>query len=120
MPKKSKPKPEPNIVTVHADHVPALTPGDIARYNALPDGTPDEESPERTGAYRARLRRIESWKVQRQGRPAAGAAGNESIIVSLRMPVTLRAAVTKRAKKLHVTFNAAMQEAAAAWVSSDS
>ena len=68
MAKKSKPE----IVSIDPDHLPTLTPVEIARYNALPEGTPHAESPEMTSAYRAKLERIVSRKVLPHGRPTAG------------------------------------------------
>jgi len=95
------------------------TPADIERLKALPDGTPDAESPELGPGFFKRAKSGAPWQTRAPGRPAAGVPAPATTVVSLRLPVSLRKAVERRAHRLHVSFNAAMQRAAADWVGTE-
>lgn len=109
-----------DVVVQRADLRPH-TPAEAARLRALPDGEASADSPELREDFFAEAKptheAIPGWPIRPPGRPAAGAATPVTTVISVRLPRTLRTAVQRRAKALHVSFNAAMQMAAATWVS---
>ena len=105
-----------NDVVIDAGKTAGHTSAEIKRLRALPDGTPDADAPELGVDFFKRAKRGSAWEVRAPGRPPDGIAAPETIVVSLRLPVSLRAAVERRAQRLHVSFNAAMQKAAEEWV----
>ena len=107
-------------VIVRRAELRAHTAAEAARLRALPDGEAGADSPELDEDFFAEAKptheAIPGWPVRPPGRPAAGEPAPATAVVSLRLPRSLRTAVQRRAKALHVSFNAAMQMAAATWV----
>lgn len=115
-----KPRTARRDVIVRRGDLRPHSPAEIARLRDLPDGEASEDSPELNEDFFAEAKPthevITDWPVRPPGRPAAGASAPITSVVSVRLPRSLRAAVQRRAKALHVSFNAAMQMAAASWV----
>lgn len=96
------------------------SPAEVTRLRELPDGEANGDAPELGDDFFAAEKpthaAIPKWPIRPAGRPAAGDPAPASAIVSLRLPRSLRTAIQRRTKALHISFNAAMQLAAATWI----
>jgi hypothetical protein len=96
------------------------SPAEITRLRELPDGEANGDTPELGDDFFAAAKptheAIPKWPIRPAGRPTASDPAPATAIVSLRLPRSLRTAIQRRAKALHISFNAAMQLAAATWI----
>ncbi len=96
------------------------SPAEVAKLRELPDGEANGDAPELGDDFFAAAKpthvAIPKWPIRPAGRPAASDPAPATAIVSLRLPRSLRTAIQRRAKALHISFNAAMQLAAAKWI----
>jgi hypothetical protein len=113
-------KPGRRKVIVKSADLPPHSPAEVSRLRELPDGEADGDAPELGDDFFAAAKpthvAIPKWPIRPAGRPAASDPAPASAIVSLRLPRSLRTAIQRRAKALHISFNAAMQLAAATWI----
>lgn len=122
MPTAARKKPRRHAAgrIIAATELPAHTPVEAERLRRLPEGRPTADAPELDDAFFAEAQpthvAIPTWPVRPPGRPAGGVAAPATAVVSLRLPRSLRAAVQRRARSMRVSFNAAMQMAAATWL----